>query len=240
MEVKYKAPKGGKSLLAKVAAKSSSSSSGRGRGGGGAGKAAAGGGAGGGGGSSSRYSVHGGGGGGGGAGAGGGDGGAPKGSARPRAAGKARGGGRLEGGEREGGSVLCCEEKAPCVANAHPPKKKSKLDFVCVGGGRTRLEVGVERKHQRSTSPLSWLCRDGMGCVGPGSRGGRSESRWVGCVKRKPETRSRSRCRVSGEEEGPRGVTCAARGASCRGSVTVRYLSSSLVQAFPCAVCSRA
>eukprot|EP00903_Cladosiphon_okamuranus_P013239 g12344.t1 len=84
MEVKYKAPKGGKSLLAKVAAKSSFAS-GRARGGGAP--------------KSGGYGFH-----------GGGndlsDGGREGGSAmkdlsRPRAVGKGRGGARLEGGERE-------------------------------------------------------------------------------------------------------------------------------------------
>lgn len=89
MEVKFKAPKGGKSLLAKVAAKSSSAS-GRGR-------------------KVGVYALHGSGGGsdlgGGAAGVGGGGGGGREGGAvsRPRAVGKGRGVARLEGGEREGG-----------------------------------------------------------------------------------------------------------------------------------------
>lgn len=96
MEVKYKFPKGGRSLLAKVAAKSSSAS-GRGRGGG----LTKGGGG---------YGLYGGGGSDVGGGAtdygdvAGGDGGTVmKGLSRPRAVGKGRGGARLESGEREGG-----------------------------------------------------------------------------------------------------------------------------------------
>lgn len=111
MEVKYKAPKGGKSLLAKVAAKSGSSSSGRRRGGGSS-KAA--------GGVPSSSSSNsspavstlqgndGGAGGGGGVGGGREDGAAkvtPL-SARTKALGKGRGGSRLEGGEKEGGSAF--------------------------------------------------------------------------------------------------------------------------------------
>lgn len=107
MEVRYKAPKGGKSLLAKVAAKSSSASC-RGRGGGATKIGTAGG----------VYALHGGGGGDLGAGgvggvAAGGGGGREGGGVlktggpRPRAVMKGRGGARLEGGEREGGCCFC-------------------------------------------------------------------------------------------------------------------------------------
>eukprot|EP00903_Cladosiphon_okamuranus_P018737 g17246.t2 len=94
MEVEHKAPKGGKALLAKVAANSSSSSSGRGRGGGGTALTRAG--YGDGGGSLSSFSMRGGDIGGDGAGA------ASKASARVTATGTGRGGARLEGAEKEG------------------------------------------------------------------------------------------------------------------------------------------